>query len=71
MTPILSNPSFLSLHSSYNLIEQSLQISLVASYILQSEKCALHKNFTYYAGIMLDAFAILLCYILYGKNVAT
>ena len=28
---------------------------------LSWEKCALHKNFTYYAGIMLDAFAILLC----------
>ena len=25
------------------------------------KKCALHKNFAYYAGIMLDAFAILLC----------
>ena len=25
------------------------------------EKYALHKNFAYYAGIMLDAFAILLC----------
>ena len=25
------------------------------------EKCVLHKKFAYYAGIMLDAFVILLC----------
>ena len=51
-----SHHALLSLHSSHSLIKQLLKISLVLS------KCqCLCEKCLYNAGIMLDAFAILLC----------